>query len=126
MTENTAPHDQDPSANVTDNDKMMGLLAYALPFFVPIVILLSESGKSRPFQRYHAINSLVLNIILFSANLICSCVVSLITVGIGTLCLIPFWILVYAISLYYGIQAYQGEYSSIPFVTDFSKGQRWT
>ncbi len=50
---------KDTMNDVTDNDKLMALLAYALPFIVSIVILLTESGKTRPFQRYHAVSSLV-------------------------------------------------------------------
>ena len=120
---------KDTMDDVTDNDKLMALLAYALPFIVSIVILLTEAGKTRPYQRYHAVISLVLNGGLWIIFVILSCtlglILTLITAGIGSICIFPIWFVVWVISLYYGIKAYQGEWVIIPFVTDFAKGQGW-
>jgi uncharacterized membrane protein len=119
---------KDTMNDVTDNDKLMALLAYALPFIVSIVILLTEAGKTRPFQRYHAVSSLVLNGGLWILFVILGCILGFILTlltGVGAICLFPIWFVVWVISLYYGIKAYQGEYVVIPFVTDFAKGQGW-
>ena len=48
------------TADVTDNDRLMAALAYPLSPLVSIIILLVESMKNRPFQRYHAMQSLQL------------------------------------------------------------------
>jgi len=129
MSEEIEVEEKHPENDITDNDKLMALLAYAIPFLVSIVILLTESGKSRPFQRYHAVSSLALNAVLWILFIVLSCTVGLIltviTAGIGSICIFPIWFVVWVVSLYYGIKAYQGEYAEIPFVTDFSKGQGW-
>ena len=52
----------DPAA--TNDDRVMAALAYAsqlinpIGLVLPIIILVSETSKQRPFQRYHAIQSL--------------------------------------------------------------------
>ena len=52
----------DPTA--TNDDRVMAALAYAsqlifpIGLMLPIIILVSETSKQRPFQRYHAIQSL--------------------------------------------------------------------
>src|SRR4051812_35943786 len=43
------------------DDKLIALLSYVtqiiIPLIMPVIILLSESSKKRPFQRYHAVQS---------------------------------------------------------------------
>jgi uncharacterized membrane protein len=117
------PTDQE----ITDNDKMMSLLCYVIGLLVPLVILLSETGKTRAFQRYHAIQSLGLSAAwLLFALLLCIpfCVLEVLT-GIGGFCLLPIYVLPWFAALYYGVQAYQGEYAEIPVVTDFMAQQGW-
>jgi len=117
------------SSDITDNDKMMALLAYVIGVVVPLIILLSETGKRRLFQRYHAVHSLILSAILFFVTLLVGCtiglVLELLTAGLGTCCLLPLMIAPYGIAVYYGIQAYQGKYVEIPLITDFARGQGW-
>jgi uncharacterized membrane protein len=118
-----APIDQE----ITDNDKMMGLLCYVIALLIPLVVLLSETGKARAFQRYHAIQSLGLSVAwAIFALILCIpfCVLELLT-GIGGLCLLPLYVLPWLAALYYGIKAYQGEYAVIPVVTDFMVQQGW-
>ncbi len=120
---------------ITDNDKLMGLLSYVIWLVVPLVVLLSESGKSRAFQRYHAIQSLgvlVVAVIFDVVVSICGClgstVAAAVTAGIGSLlsvCLIPLFFVPWAVSIYYGIQAYQGKYVEIPYLTKFMTQQGW-
>ncbi|MGC8787917.1 MAG: hypothetical protein ACP5Q1_10875, partial [Anaerolineae bacterium] len=51
-----------PAKDVTDTDRLMAALAYAtqviVPVVVPAVMLLAEESKKRPFQKFHAIQSL--------------------------------------------------------------------
>ena len=55
------------------DDRLIALLSYAtqivIPVIMPIIVLLSESSKKRPFQRYHAVQSLAF--VVFSGA--CSC-----------------------------------------------------
>jgi uncharacterized membrane protein len=95
--------------DVTDDDKLWALLSW-LFWPIAIIVLLMEEKKDRPFIRYHAIQSLVLAVI--------GIVVGTITFG----CVAILWF-VYIIVL--AIKAYQGEWVTIPLVTDFCKNQGW-
>lgn len=120
---------------ITDNDKLMGLLSYVIWLIVPLIVLLSEGGKTRAFQRYHAIQGLgvlVVAVIFDVVVSICGCLGSTVaaaaTAGIGSLlsvCLIPLFLVPWAVSIYYGIQAYQGKYVEIPYLTKFMTQQGW-
>lgn len=99
------------ASDITSDDKLWGLLAYLLNPIVPIIILLMEDKKNRPFLKYHAVQALAWVVIWFVA--------SIIIIG---LCLSP---LALVGSIYFMIKAYQGEYVVIPVVTDFLKKQNW-
>lgn len=92
---------------VTSDDKLWALLAYVITPVVPIILMLMEDKKNRPFLRAHNAQALVLGII------------SLLTSGfcIG--------LLIWLYSVYLGFQAYQGKLVTVPFITDFVKGQGW-
>ncbi len=116
---------------VTDSDRLMALLAYIIAFIVPLVILLTE-GKNRPFQRYHAVQALALDIawfIIFVVLNIFVAFVSAVTFGLGGLllaCLFPIaGLIAVVLFIYYAILAYQGKYFDVPVVTGFCRQQRW-
>ena len=118
-----SPVDQE----ITDNDKTMGLLCYLIGVLVPLVVLLSETGKVRVFQKYHAIQSLGLSAAwLVFCLILCIpfCALEVVS-AVGGLCLLPLFVLPWLGALYYGIKAYQGEYATIPVVTDFVLQQGW-
>ena len=121
---------QVPSApDVNDNDKLMAALAYFLSPIVPVIILVVDSMKVRPYQKYHALQSLG----LFVAALIVSvlmCIVyfacTLLTAGILGLCLWVIFFIPYIPFIYYTIIAYtRGEYFEIPVITKFMVQQGW-
>jgi len=117
-----------PSGDVTENDRLMALLAYIIGVIVPIIILVSEENKNRPFQRYHAIQSLglwVASSIYSVVACIAYFVLTTITLGILGVCLWILFLLPLVPVILYGIKAYQGEWVVIPVVTDFIKGQGW-
>ena len=106
-----------PVSDVTSDDKLWAMLCYVIPVIVPIIVLVMEDKKNRPFIKAHAMQSLVWGIFYFIVGL----VIGVITLGIGT-CLIPIgWIL----AIYWGIQAYNGKMVNIPVITDFIKKQGW-
>lgn len=106
-----------PATDANDNDRLMALLAYVLSPVVPIIILLVESMKSRPYQRYHAVQALGMGIVMFVISIILSVTVVL------ACCAPLLWIPL----IYWGIVAYQGtgSYFEIPFVSQFMVGQGW-
>ena len=116
-----------PGGELTDQDKLMAALSYPLPI-IAIIILLMEEMKNRPFQKFHAVQALAVNIVLWVIVLILSCVlgtvVGLVTLGIGSICgLVP--LLLWFVTLYWAYLAYQGQYFDIPVITDFIKKQGW-
>jgi uncharacterized membrane protein len=120
------------------DDRLIALLSYAtqvvIPLVMPVIVLMSESSKKRPFQRYHAVQSLALALL---------CGAALIFLGVGSLialivpiigwlasivmaCFIPIgWAMGVLALLYYGYQAYQGKRFAIPGLTTFLRDQGW-
>lgn len=109
---------QASAEEATDSDRLMALLAYIIGILVPLIILLTDR-KNRPFQRFHAVQALVaqlaLTILFFVLEMIP--IIGCITPLLGLAAFVLF--------LYYGIQAYQGNYFDIPVVTDFARQQGW-
>ena len=108
MTEQPLP--QADAADITSDDKLWALLSYLFTPLVPLIVLLMEDKKDRPFLRYHAIQSLAFGVVMMITYV----------VVIGC-CLSPIYLVA---AIYYGIQAYNGEYATIPFLTDFCKQQK--
>ena len=119
---------------INDNDRLIAAISY---IFWPaaVFVLISESNKNRPFQRYHAVQSLGFIIATMVAYMIFGCLYFLVTAiasavadTLGTLvcCLaIPIWFAPLALALWFAYRAYKGEQFEIPYVTAFMKGQGW-
>ena len=107
-------NDQLPD-DINDQDRLWAALAWIF-WPIAIVMLLVEDMKVRPFQKYHAVNSLAFALV-FTVFII---VISAITFGFGT-CLVVLGLIVF----YWAYQAYQGQWVSIPLITDFVKKQGW-
>ena len=123
---------EEPSEDLTDNDRLMAALAYAtqliIPIIVPVVMLLSEESKRRPFQKYHAVQSLGLLVASVIYEVLAAIVFTALTVITGGCLACVLWVLFVlpAIpALYYAYQAYQGLYFEIPLLTDFLVQNKW-
>ncbi len=101
--------------DVTDDDKLWALLSWILAPIVPIIVLLLEDKKSRPFIKYNAIQALALTLVGY----VVSSVLSAVLIG----CFTGIALFIYVI--YLAIQSYQGKWVTVPVVTDFCKGQGW-
>ena len=112
-----------PAGDITDNDKLMAAISYPIPL-VAIIILLAEDMKNRPFQKFHAVQAIAANIVLWVLIVLLGCVLGAITVFIGGLCG-TLSILIWFVTLYWAYEAYQGKYFEIPWLTEFLKGQNW-
>jgi len=104
-----------PAMDITDDDKLWSLLSWIFAPLVPVIVLLLEDKKNRPFIKYNAIQALILSLIGY----VLGSVLSFIIVG----CFIAVGVLIYQIVL--GIQAYNGKTVVVPFITDFAKKQNW-
>ena len=113
---------------VPSNEKTMGALCYILPIIGSAIVLLSESNKVRPFQKYHAVQGLGL-VAVYVIYQIVAAIVGAILGGLsgGLLCcvttVLPLLVLVPMI--YYAYQAYQGKVFDIPWLTEFMIQQGW-
>ncbi|MCY3902383.1 MAG: DUF4870 domain-containing protein [Caldilineaceae bacterium] len=131
-------HDSAVDPTADHDDRLIALLCYVtqvlIPLVMPVIVLLSASSTKRPFQRFHAVQSLALSLtfILFGLLMgIGSTIMALVPV-IGWLvvsvvfCLSPLLALMGFLALaYYGYQAYQGKRFAIPGLTSFLQDQNW-
>ena len=107
--------EQPVNPDVTSDDKLWALLAYVLTPLIPVIILLMEDKKNRPFLRAHNAQALAVGII----NLVLGTALSFTVV----LACVP--LIVWFVCIYWGIQAYNGKMVVIPVITDFVKKQGW-
>ncbi|MEN8242090.1 MAG: hypothetical protein ABFS17_09230 [Chloroflexota bacterium] len=97
------------SPEITSDDKLWAALAYIFSPLGPIVLMLMEDKKDRPYLRKHYYQALVAGIVLI--------ILTTITVG----CLSILWLAMF----YWAYKAYQGEEVVIPVITDFCIKQGW-
>ncbi len=102
--------------NITSDDKLWAALGYPIPV-IPIIVLLMEEKKDRPFIKFHAVQSLVFNVALW----VLITIFTMVTIGLGALCVPLIWL----ITLWPAYDAYQGNYTQLPLITDFVKSQGW-
>jgi uncharacterized membrane protein len=104
-----------PMMDVTSDDKLWTLLAYILTPIVPIIILLMEDKKNRPFIKAHNMQALIVGIVNFVLGIVLS----------WTLVLACVPLLIWIACIYWGIQAYGGKMVEIPIITNWVKSQGW-
>jgi uncharacterized membrane protein len=118
-----APVESGPPDDVNENDRLMAALSYPIPI-VGIIILLAEDMKVRPFQKYHAVQSLAANVALWVIITVLGCVLAAVTFFIGGVCgLVP--LVLWFATLYWAYLAYQGQTFEIPYITEFCRKQGW-
>ncbi len=110
---------------LSDNDRIMAALAYFLWFIGPAIILLSKDMKDQAYMRYHAIQGLGLAVVALAYSVV-AIVVAVVMSIVGLCCC--FWVLVVpgpAATIYYAYRAYQGEYFTIPILTNIMVNEGW-
>jgi uncharacterized membrane protein len=100
---------------ITSDDKLWAALAYVFTPLVPIIILLIEDKKNRPFIRAHNMQALIWGVVFY--------IVVTITSAFLIGCIL--WPLGWLLQLYWAYRAYQGNYIKIPVISDFAKNQGW-
>lgn len=134
ITERLA-EDTEFDPNATNDDRVMAALAYAsqlinpIGLVLPIIILVSETSKQRPFQRYHAIQSLAVSAVLGLVQMgltVLASAAGATVIGILCLCfIVPAMIMLWLLPLYYALVAYNGKRFKIPGLTQFLQDQKW-
>ena len=105
-----------PSADITSDDKLWAAVAYVFAPIVPIILMLMEDKKNRPFIKAHNAQALVAGIALA----VILTILTTVTCGFGAILWIAWFVM-----LYWAYKAYQGAYVTIPVITDFCKNQGW-
>ncbi len=102
------------AGQIRDEDRWWAALAYAFAPLSPVLILLMEDKKNRPFIQAHNLQALILGLINFALALL-----------VGWVCLgaLNVALLLYQFALAY--RAYRGQFVSIPIITDFIRNQGW-
>lgn len=128
----TEPAGRWQAEDTTDNDRLMAALAYGsqvvIPVLVPAVMLLAEESKERPFQKFHAAQSLgflLVAIIYQVLAAIVYCGLSAVTSGCLACVLWVIFLPPVLPAFYYAYLAYQGWYFKIPLLTDFMVQSDW-
>lgn len=111
--------EQPETQDVTSDDKLWVLLAYILSPIVPIIILFMEDKKNRPYIRAHNAQALIMGLILVLLSIVLGATIILVVLEC-----IPF--LLWLLMVYWGIQAYQGKYVTIPVITEWCRKQGWS
>ena len=101
----------------TSDDKLWCLLTYVFTPLVPIIILLLEDKKNRPFIKAHNAQALVWGIFNIVGGTILSTVLFF-CLGLPS-------IIIWGIGVYWGFQAYGGKNVEIPVITKLCKDQGW-
>jgi uncharacterized membrane protein len=99
--------------DITSDDKLWAALTYVFSPIIPILLLLLEDKKNRPFIKAHNVQALIAGIVLWVIGV----VIAPLTCGIS--------FLVWVIMLVWAYRAYQGQYVNIPIITEFVKNQGW-
>ena len=107
---------QTTDTSITSDDKLWAALGYPI-FIIALIMLFVEGKKDRPFIKFHAVQSLALNLVAWVVTII----ISVITLGIGAICA-P---VVFLLLIWPAVLAYQGKYFEVPVVTKFLRDQHW-
>ncbi len=105
--------EQPVNPEVTSDDKLWAALAYFFSPIVPIIIMLMEDKKNRPYLRSHNAQALVMGIVMA----VVVPILGTFTLGCGFVLWFIMW--------YWAYVAYQGKAITIPVITDFCKNQGW-
>ena len=97
---------------ISSDDKTWALLSYLFTPLVPIILLLLEDKKNRPYLKSHYPQALAWGLVAIVINVI---------PVIGQV----IWAVAFVMDIIWGIKAYNGEQVNIPVITDFVKKQGW-
>lgn len=102
-------------STATSDDKLWAALAYLFTPLIPIILLLIDGKKERPFIKEHLVQALVWGIVSIVLSFVLGATIILACVA---------WV-VWIPQIIWAYQAYQGKSITIPVITDFVKNQGW-
>lgn len=102
------------SPEITSDDRLWSAIGYPIPL-IAIIVLLMEEKKNRPFIKFHAVQSLAMNVGLYILMVVLGITV------VGAVCAPFIWLL----TLWPAYDSYRGNYTELPVITNFIKNQGW-
>jgi uncharacterized membrane protein len=102
------------SSEITSDDRLWAALGYPIPL-IAIIVLLMEEKKNRPFIKFHAVQSLVFNAVVWILIFVLSATIIL------ALCAPLLWLA----TLWPAYDSYKGNYTELPVITNFIRNQGW-
>ncbi len=101
---------------VSSEDRLWAAIGYPIPI-IALIVLFMDDKKAIPFLKFHAVQSLGFNVVLWAVIMLLVTV----TLGIGSLCAPFAWL----ITLWPAYDSYKGNYTEIPVLTNFIRKQGW-
>lgn len=95
--------------DIPQDERIIAALSYAFSPLAPLLLLLLEDQKEKPFIRAHLNQALILGLIYMFLTLITLGCAAILWVGL----------------LYFAFRAYQGEEFEIPIISELIKKQGW-
>jgi uncharacterized membrane protein len=105
------------NTDITSDDKLWAALGYPI-FPIALIMLFIKGKKDRPFIKFHAVQALALNVILWIVEII----IGILPVVRHISCIFP---ILWLVLIWPAILAYQGKYFEVPVVTKFLRDQHW-
>ncbi|UCH60279.1 MAG: hypothetical protein JSV61_02055 [Anaerolineales bacterium] len=102
------------SPEITSDDRLWSAIGYPIPL-IAIIVLLMEEKKNRPFIKFHAVQSLAMNVGLYILMVVLGITV------VGAVCAPFIWLF----TLWPAYDSYRGNYTELPVITNFIKNQGW-
>ncbi len=99
----------------TQDDRLWATLSYIFSPLVPIVLLLLEKKRSRPFIKAHLAQALLFGTLVWVVIAILPRGLIERIVGLAAFVLVIIW----------AVAASRGERVKIPFITDFLQKMKW-
>ncbi len=100
----------------SSDDRLWAALGYPIPI-IALVLLLMEEKRDVYFLKYHAVQSVILNVAIW----VLIAVVVPLTLGFGAVCAPILWL----VTLWPAYDSYQGNLTELPLIADFMKKQGW-
>lgn len=107
--------EQPINPDITQDDKLWALLSYIFSPLVPLIMILVEEKKARPFIKFHAVQALILGLLMDVLYLVLGWVFVGLCLGLA----------LYVYMIVIGIKAYGGQTMTVPVVTDMIKKNNW-
>jgi uncharacterized membrane protein len=115
----------------TENERLLAGLSYLsqviVPAVLPVILMLTDETKKSDFVRFHAVHGLALFVaaVIYSLGavvvfVVLGAIVPVLTCLTWILFLVPI-----AVLICYGVLAFQGKRTEIPWLTAFLRSNNW-